>query len=500
MTQKWWILLGVSIACFLSNIDFTIVSTVLPAIQKDLSASLLQLQWVMNVFVLVVSMLMIAMGRFGDTFGQRNLLLAGVLVFGVSSLLAALAPNPTWLIIWRAFQGVGSAVIIPCSLAIITKTFSKEESGKAIGIWTAINSIGLAIGPVLGGLIVSVASWRYVFYINVPIVILSLMICWKYLAKEKPSHSIAEIDWLGFILMNLCIASLVLPIIQISSWGWGSPLTLTLLGVAFLSFVTFVFVENRVAHPMMQFDILANRQFISGTMANFCLVGIIWVVFFLFPLYLHNIRNETPFMVGIMLLAISGSVVAVSPAAGYVVDKIGAKKPILLGISLLMLSVLGASFFQLNTPAWFVIVSFLTLGIGWAFVMGPAASMAVTSVSDKFAGLSSGALWSIQNIGGALALAFAGSIFRLREHTQLAVSLQEQKVSLSQHQTSLVHSLLSNPDGIKQVLSHLSPAQHEAVLTVFKDSFMSGFGVSMWFLVGFALSTLMLVSVVLRHP
>src|SRR3989338_6602478 len=174
---KWIALLGLGLASFLTAIDFSIVNTALPAIQKELSASIAELQWMMNIYVLVVCTLLVTMGRLADLIGRRLMIYLGIIIFGVTSFICGTVNNPLYLIIGRGLQGIGSAIIIPCSLSIVREIFTDKEQGRALGIWTSLNGIGFALGPVLGGFFISFLSWRWVFFVNVPFVIISLILC-----------------------------------------------------------------------------------------------------------------------------------------------------------------------------------------------------------------------------------------------------------------------------------------------------------------------------------
>lgn len=477
---KWWVLIGVSLASLIAMIDFTIVSTVLPAIQHELATSMLELQWVMNIFVLIVSMLMVGMGRLGDVFGQRKMLLFGISLFGIASLFAGLSVNPLELIISRGLQGIATAIIIPCSITTITHTFPTKQIGRAMGIWSSITGIGLAIGPVLGGMIVSILSWRFVFYINIPVVIISMLICGFYIEKLIIDKTI-KVDWLGLLVMNIAIACLIIPVIQANDWGWGSPLTISMFVIAVLSTIGFIMIEKRVSSPIIDFNALGNRHFIAASFANFALVGFIWVAFFLIPLYLQTIRAESVFMIGLMLLTISGSVVIISPVAGYLTDRIGAKLPIIAGLVLLLFSAFMQAFFDLATPLWFAISSFSFLGIGWGMIQGPATSIAMSSVSKQTAGVASGALWTIQNIGGALSLAIAGVFFHYHENHYLTTHLQQDNINITHPQQTFIYSLLADPNRSQALGHEFTHKLLNLILSLFHGSFISGYTAAMGF-------------------
>lgn len=409
---KWGTLLSASIACFVAFIDFAIVNTALPAIQKELSASVLELQWMMNAFVLAVSVLMVTMGRLADLFGRRLLNIIGILIFGLFSLLAGMAFNPVFLILCRLMQGVSTAVIIPSSLALISHAFPDNEKGKAVGFWSAITGVGLAIGPVLGGFIVSGLNWHWIFYINIPFVLASLILNFLVVRESHDESAEKKIDWRGCFFITVGISALVVGLIQAPDWGWASFAAITFFAIAAIAFICFYFSEKKSHYPILPPQLFANKTFASCAVALFCMVFFIWAAFFLMPLYLQNIRKEEPYMVGLMLLPITATLAILSPVAGHGGDVLSPKKLILFGLLCLVLAALGQGFFQPQSSLWLVLGSFIAMGIAWAFVTNPAVAKGIGSMPHHLSGTATGVLWTVQNIGGAIGLALTGTIFR----------------------------------------------------------------------------------------
>ena len=278
--RKWWALVGISIISVVAYLDFTIVSTALPSIQSSLQINYVELQWVMNAFVLANCVFMVNIGRMGDIFGSRLFLYIGALVFGLSTLLGGLSSNSDMLIVCRALQGFSNAIIIPASLALISNIFSESERGGAIGLWTSATGIGLAVGPVLGGIIVNSLSWRWVFFVNIPVLIIGTLICLMSVRDVGHKVSDKKIDWPGFILMIIGIGSLITVLIQASEWGWLSPITIIFFVVSVISLVALYKVETRVSSPILDFDLFLNRGFMSGSLANFTLLAFAYAAFF----------------------------------------------------------------------------------------------------------------------------------------------------------------------------------------------------------------------------
>ena len=486
-----------STACLVGYLDFAIVNTALPAIQRELGVSFVVLQWVMNVFVLALSIFMVNMGRFGDTFGRRPMLYIGLVLFGVASLFSGLAQNGLVLIIFRALQGVGLAMILPSSLALITDTFPEGERGRAIGIWTSVVGIGLALGPVLGGIITSSLGWRWVFFVNIPVIIAASAVC-LLSVREKVRDTDKRIDWYGFFLMIAGIGSLITAIIEGPEWGFKSLPTLSLFAAAVICIVSFYIVETRVRSPIIDFKLFGRRGFISGACANFTLVASAYSAFFLMPLYLGNIMRKEAFEIGLLLLPITVLIVIVAPLAGRVVDARGAKIPILAGLACLGLSALIQSTYKADSSLIYIIFGFVFMGLGWGWMFGSGAFAAISSLPKELAGTATGALWTLQNLGGSLGLAIAGVIFRDRERTSLDNGLTGAGIELAPEQKDLIRSILSDPENARHVLSQFTDAMSGRILPIFESAFMKGYAAAFIFLLFLSAAAFILIALVMK--
>ncbi len=495
--RKWWSLAGLSTACLVGYLDFAIVNTALPAIQRELGVNFVVLQWVMNVFVLALSIFMVNMGRFGDTFGRRPMLYIGLVLFGVASLFSGLAQNGLVLIIFRALQGVGLAMILPSSLALITDTFPEGERGRAIGIWTSVVGIGLALGPVLGGIITSSLGWRWVFFVNIPVIIAASAVC-LLSVREKVRDTDKRIDWYGFFLMIAGIGSLITAIIEGPEWGFKSLPTLSLFAAAVICIVSFYIVETRVRSPIIDFKLFGRRGFISGACANFTLVASAYSAFFLMPLYLGNIMRKEAFEIGLLLLPITVLIVIVAPLAGRVVDARGAKIPILAGLACLGLSALIQSTYKADSSLIYIIFGFVFMGLGWGWMFGSGAFAAISSLPKELAGTATGALWTLQNLGGSLGLAIAGVIFRDRERTSLDNGLTGAGIELAPEQKDLIRSILSDPENARHVLSQFTDAMSGRILPIFESAFMKGYAAAFIFLLFLSAAAFILIALVMK--
>lgn len=290
--SKWFALTGISIAGFLGCLDLTIVNTALPAIQSDLNTAVTQLQWVMTILMLALTACMVISGKLADLYGRRLCLYFGLALFAASSLIAGLSPNIQWLIAARFLQGISIAFLYTAPVAIIPGLFPEHQRGRATGLLIGANGLGLAIGPVIGGLIVSTLGWRWIFFINPPIILITVLLCWHRLIESKSVTAVRKIDWWGFILLIIALPAGILGLVQGAIWGWLSIPIISLFIVAIIGLVLFYYVETKVSMPIIEFHLLANRVFLAGLGANFTLAAFYAVDFFLIPLYLHYIRGQ----------------------------------------------------------------------------------------------------------------------------------------------------------------------------------------------------------------
>jgi EmrB/QacA subfamily drug resistance transporter len=411
--QKWYALIGICIASFLGCIDFTIVNTALPAIKAAFNTNVNQLQWVINIFILALSTFMVIMGRVADIYGRRKVLYIGMLVFGVSSLFAGLAISIEWLILFRLIQGISCAVLYTATGAIISNTFPIEERGRAMGILFSTTGIGLAVGPVLGGIIISSIGWRWIFFINVPLIIISFIICMKNV-KESKSTEHNKIDYFGMILLMVGLSALILAITQGNIWGWTSHIIFGLFILAILMFIIFYKVEIKAPQPIIDFKLFANRMFILSSVATASLACFYCVAFFLMPLYLHDIRGDNGYLIGFMLLPTTAMVALFSPIVGRFVDHYGAKKPLLMGFALFIISAILQVNFSNNDSLLYVLIAFTIMGMAWACVLGPSTVLAISALPEQNSAVAIGASWTLHNIGGAVGLGVGVAIYRAK--------------------------------------------------------------------------------------
>jgi EmrB/QacA subfamily drug resistance transporter len=473
--RKWWTLGAMCFALFMIMLDNTIVNVALPSIQKDLGASIGGLEWTINGYTLSFAVLLATGGRLGDIFGRRLMFMIGVVVFALSSATAGFAPNETALVISRVVQGVGAALMMPGTLSIITDAFPPEERGKAMGTWAGVSALALAVGPVLGGFLTEHVSWRAIFYVNIPVAV-GAIIATLFAVRESRDTSVGrEVDYAGVAVLTVGLTSLVLALVEGNSWGWGSTEIVGLLALAALALPAFVFVENRVKAPMVQFDLLSDRNFLASVcVAMIISFGMLGVFFFL-ALYMQDILGYSPLEAGVRFLPSTLMIVGVAPVAGRLSDRFGPRWLIAIGLTIVAGSLFSFSRIAVDSTYLDLLPGFMLLGIGIAMTMSPMTSAAMNAVPVQKAGIASGVLSMFRMVGGSLGVAVTGAIFQGLVSSKLDSLLSGSGVSAAQRDA--VSEQLGG--GSVSKVPGLSAAQAKEVTTAGGEAFVYALGHAM---------------------
>jgi EmrB/QacA subfamily drug resistance transporter len=410
--SKWWTLGAMCFALFMIMLDNTIVNVALPEIQRDLGASLSGLEWTINGYTLSFAVLLATGGRLGDIFGRRLMFLVGVVIFALSSATAGFAPDQTSLVVSRVVQGIGAALMMPGTLSIITDAFPPEERGKAMGTWAGVSALALAVGPVLGGFLTEHVSWRAIFYVNIPVAI-GAIFATLFAVRESRDTSVGrEVDYAGVAVLTAGLTALVFALVEGNAWGWGSPEIIALLVAAAVALPAFVFIENRVKAPMVQFDLLSDRNFLGAVVVAMIISFAMLGVFFFLALYMQNILGYSPLEAGVRFLPSTLMIVAVAPISGRLSDRYGPRWLIAGGLVLVAASLFSFSRLAVDSTYLDLLPGFMLLGIGIAMTMSPMTSAAMNAVPVQKAGIASGVLSMFRMVGGSLGIAVTGAIFQ----------------------------------------------------------------------------------------
>jgi len=418
-------LITMCFALFMVMLDSTVVNLALPTIQRELHAGFSELQWIVDAFVLALASLLLTGGTLGDMFGRRKAFMTGVALFIGGSVVCALAPNVTVLIAARALQGVGGAVMMPSTLSIITNTFGDpKERAQAIGLWAGISGLALAIGPLIGGTMVDNLGWQSIFWINLPIGLLALVLA-RIFVPESSDRAGRSLDLPGQATAVVGLAALTYAFIEANTYGWTSARIVTCFAVAAVSLTAFLLIEWLSATPMLQLQFFRNRTFsganLVGVIVSF---GFFGVIFFL-SLFLQNVQGYTPTQAGVRQLPVSLAVMATAIVAGRITGRFGARLPVTAGLVVAGSALLLMTTVQATTSYadfWYFL---LLMGIGTGLIMSPMTTAIMGTVPPARAGMASATSNTLRQVGSVFGIAVLGNIVTrsFTQHLQDALAV-----------------------------------------------------------------------------
>jgi EmrB/QacA subfamily drug resistance transporter len=422
MERKWWTLLAVCLATFMLLLDITIVNVALPDIAEELDASFGEVQWVIDAYALTLAALLLTAGSLADLLGRRLIFAVGLVGFTIASLLCAIAPSATALILARGAQGIGGAAMFATSLALLAQEFHGPERGTAFGLWGATTGAAVAIGPLVGGALTDALSWPSIFYLNIPIGIATLWITLRRLPESRDEQA-GAIDWLGLTTFSAALFLLVYGLIQGNEQGWGSAVIAGSLGGSVVLLALFVVAERRQAQPMFDLSLFRKRTFAGASIAAFALSASMFAMFLYLTLYLQTILGYGPLETGLRFLpvtllsficaAISGKLTARLPARGL----LGAGL-VLVGIGLLLMRGVDAD------DDWTALLpGFLVAGFGVGTINPSIANAAIGVVAPARAGMASGISSTFRQVGIATGIAGLGAVFQSQVSNRLGSAL-----------------------------------------------------------------------------
>ena len=407
---RLWILTATILGSSLAFIDGTVVNVALPAVQANFHATVVDVQWVVESYGLFLGALILVGGSLGDLFGRRLIFVIGVAIFAVASAGCGAASNIHLLIIARSVQGVGAALLVPGSLAIISSSFDERSRGQAIGTWSGFTAITTAIGPVLGGWLVEHASWRWVFFINLPLAVAVIAISvWRI--PESRSAGAGRIDWFGAFIATAGLGGLIVGFIESVNLGWRSPLVFGSLLVGFGCLVAFVLVETSVNSPMLPLTLFKSRSFSGANLLTLFLYAAIGIFFFLFPLNLIQVQGYSATAAGAAILPLILLIFLLSRWSGGLVARHGSRRPLMigpliaaLGFGLFAVPSVGDSYWKAFFPA------IIVLGFGMAVTVAPLTTSVMNSVNEDRVGAASGINNAVARVAGVVAIAVFGIV------------------------------------------------------------------------------------------
>jgi EmrB/QacA subfamily drug resistance transporter len=453
-----WVLLATVLGSAIASIDATVVGIALPAIGSDFHTDLATLQWVVTAYTLTLAGLLLFAGALGDKYGRKRIFLIGVAWFAAASLLCGIAPDAAFLIVARAVQGIGAALLTPGSLAIIEASFAPADRGKAIGAWSGLGGVGLAIGPFLGGWLIQAVSWRLIFVINLPIAALVIAVGLRHVPESRDPGATGKMDVIGGALVTLGLIGLTYGLIEGPGVGWTSPAPLAALAGGVLLLGAFIAWERRAAMPMLPLNLFRSTQFNAANIVTFAVYGALGGALFLLPIQLIEVSGYTALQAGISLLPVTVIMLALSARSGALAARIGPRLqmsigPLVIAAGLALFTRIGHSGNYLTE----VLPAVLVFGVGLAINVAPLTSTVLAAVPAEHAGMASAVNNDVARAASLITVAVLPALAGLSGAAYLHPAL----FSAGFHTASLISAALCVAGGAVAAVAIRNPSRAE---------------------------------------
>lgn len=475
--QAGWILTATILGSSMAFIDGTVVNVALPALQKDFGATVLGVQWVIESYSLTLAALLLVGGSMGDMFGRRRMFVLGVGFFAAASAYCGLSPSIGHLIAARAVQGIGAAFLVPGSLALISASFDESQRGKAIGTWSGSTAITTAIGPVLGGWLIQHLSWRWVFFLNLPLALTVIVISLWHVPESRSSLR-GRIDWLGALAATFGLTALTFGLIESARDGWKHPLVLATLVAGIAGLLAFLFVEDKEELPMVPLTLFRSRAFSGANLLTLFLYAALSIVIFAFPLNLIQVQGYSATAAGAAMLPFILLMFSLSRWSGGLVARYGARLPLVIGPSIAALGFLLFSVPSVGSSFWITFFpAVVILGLGMAVTVAPLTTVVMDSVDQDRVGTASGINNAVSRVAGVLAIAGLGALmvasFSNHLNHRLDGIILADNVRAELQSNEIKMAALTPPDSVDP---HTASLIRESIVA----SFVSSFRLVMW--------------------
>lgn len=407
--NRWWILVAVSMFTFMSTLDGSIVNIALPTISKDMQVPMNQSEWIVSIYLMMVCACLLLFGKIGDSWGKIKIYRIGTLIFVIGSLLCGFNHSLAFLLFARVIQALGAAMTMATNTGIITEVFPMNERGRALGMIGAFVSLGSIAGPGLGGLILAHFSWAYIFWINVPVGIITMVISEKFLPKDI-TLSAQKIDMGGFTAIAATIMTFFGGVFLGQEHGFLTPIPLVLFALAIISFIVFLYVEKKVKLPLITFSIFKNKVFTMSLITALLIFSSNFFVNVVIPFYLQSARGLSPSYAGLLMMVFPFLMVIGSPLSGYLTDKIGPEILVLIGLGMLSVTQLMYMFMHADSPLWYYVIATAIMGLGNSLFQSPNNTMVMSSVTKENLGVAGSLNSFARNLGMVIGISMATTI------------------------------------------------------------------------------------------
>ena len=408
---RWWVLIAIGTGSFMSALDGSVVNTILPILRDAFRSDVATIEWVVIVYLLVLSGLLLTFGRLGDLWGHKSVYVWGFSIFIISSALCGTAWSSSMLVIFRGMQAIGGAMLASNSPAIVTGNFPAEQRGRAFGLVSTMTYLGLTVGPSLGGWLTQAFGWRTVFYINVPVGALALALGLLFIPKDTPADGGQRFDLPGAVLFLAGLTTLMLGLNKGADWGWTSPAVLGLLAGALLLLAAFILIESRSRAPMLDLSLFRVPLFSTSTACAILNYICVYSITFLMPFYLIQGRGLNPAEAGLLLTAQPVLMAITAPISGAFSDKFGSRGPGMLGMGVLAGGLFLLSGIGPGTGLWLIMLGLAVAGSGTGTFISPNTSALMGAAPKSRQGVASGVQATARNFGMVLGIGLAGAIF-----------------------------------------------------------------------------------------
>ncbi len=469
-----WVLVATILGSSMAFIDGSVVNVALPVLQENLHATAADVQWVVEAYLLLLASLVLLGGSLGDHFGRRRIFATGIALFSLASIWCGLSPTIGSLILARAVQGIGAALLVPGSLAIISASFDANRRGRAIGTWSGFTSITSAIGPVLGGGLVQYASWRWVFFLNVPLAAIVLVVLFWHVPESRDEAAQGRLDWRGALLATIGLGTIVYGLIEAGSLSFLHPLVLSILAIGIVVFAAFIWLETHIANPMISLSLFRSSSFSGANLLTLLLYAAMNGITFYLPFNLIQVQGYPPTLAGLALLPFVLLMFSLSRWAGGLVERYGARLPLVvgpviaaLGFALFAVPGVGGSYWLTFFPA------VLVMGLGMTITVAPLTTVVMGSVAEGHTGIASGINNAVARTAGLLAIAVLGIVVVATFQNNLVHQLAQLPLPISVQQSIAAqgHRLaaIQLPDGISgEARTQIKQAIDEAFVASFR--------------------------------